>query len=874
MENQMTSPKTIHLSEYTTPDYFIDSVNLQFHLGEQFTDVISTLQIRRNSERSVSTPLILNGEALELISIFLDGREMRPQEYTRHSDKLLIPEVPEVSTLKITVRIKPQENTTLSGLYRSNAIFCTQCEAEGFRRITYFIDRPDVLSRYQTTIIADKNRYPVLLSNGNLINSEELADGKHAMTWEDPFKKPCYLFALVAGDLDCLEDHFITHSGRKVTLKIFTDKGQKEKVHHAMSCIKKAMRWDEEAYGREYDLDIFMVVAINDFNMGAMENKGLNIFNAKYILADPQTATDTDYENILSVVGHEYFHNWSGNRITCRDWFQLSLKEGLTIFREQEFMAAMTSPLVSRINAVRILMNSQFIEDSGPFAHPVQPDSYMEINNFYTATIYNKGAEVIRMIKTLIGEKHFREGMDDYFSRYDGQAVTIEEFVGSMEKASGKDLKQFRLWYKQAGTPELNIDTHYDEKAKTFTVKVKQFCKPTPGQSEKKPLDFPLVMGLLNSKGQDLPLQLANEKQSFQKDCVLEIKKEHEQFEFIQVPEKPLPSYMRYFSAPVKLNIELSNDDLAFLLKYDSDGFNRWDAGQKLLTRILLKQSDSTDMQMPVEIFQHLMREVKDKIFLSDLLMLPSETYLGEQMSVIDIDGIHAAREVGRNILANNLFSEFLSEYKKHHNNADYIFDEKTMGERRWKNICLSYLVLTQKEEIIKEAMNQFRHANNMTDVMGAFTALINVDCAERDEAIEIFYQRWQKDSLVMDKWFSVQALCSLPDTLSRVKTLLKNPAFDIKNPNKVRSLIGTFCHGNLVQFHALNGEGYEFLADQVLILDKLNPQITARLVEPLTRWRRQIPQRQQFMQEQLQRIMDAKDLSVDVHEIVAKSLE
>jgi aminopeptidase N len=874
MENQTTLPTTTYLSEYTAPHYFIDSVDLQFHLGEAFTEVISELQIRRNHETSSSTPLVLNGEALELISIFLDGKEMRSGEYTLHSDKLLIPKLPEAFSLKIITRIKPQENTTLSGLYRSNAIFCTQCEAEGFRRITYFIDRPDVLSRYKTTIIADKTRYPVLLSNGNLIKNQARAENKHAVTWEDPFKKPCYLFALVAGDLDCLEDHFTTRSGRKVTLKIFTDKGQKEKVHHAMSCIKKAMRWDEEAYGREYDLDIFMVVAINDFNMGAMENKGLNIFNAKYILADPQTATDTDYENILSVVGHEYFHNWSGNRITCRDWFQLSLKEGLTIFREQEFMAAMTSPLVSRINEVRILVNSQFVEDSGPFAHPVQPDSYMEINNFYTATIYNKGAEVIRMMKTLIGEKHFRQAMDDYFSRYDGQAVTIEEFVSSMEKASGRDLKQFRLWYKQAGTPELNVDTHYDEAAKKFSLKVKQFCKPTPGQPEKKPFDFPLVMGLLNSQGQDLPLQLSNSDKIDKKNCMLEIKKESEQFEFVHVPEKPVASYLRYFSAPVKLNVELSNKELGFLLKHDSDGFNRWEAGQKLLTRLLLNQMDASEIQMPIDIFQHLIHEVNDKIFLSDLFILPSETYLGEQMSVIDIDGIHRAREAGRHTLAKDIFSEFLSEYQNNIESTDYIFDDKAVGKRRWKNICLNYLLLTNKDEMIKTAMNQFCEANNMTDVMGAFTALINVDCPERDEAINIFYQRWQKDPLVMDKWFSAQAACVLPNTLQHVKSLLTHPAFDIKNPNKVRSLIGTFCYSNLVQFHALNGEGYQFLADQVLILDKLNPQVTARLVEPLTRWRRQIPQRQQLMREQLQRIKAAKGLSVDVGEIVIKSLE
>jgi aminopeptidase N len=649
-----------------------------------------------------------------------------------------------------------------------------------------------------------------------------------------------------------------------------------------MNCVKKAMRWDEEAYGREYDLDIFMIVAISDFNMGAMENKGLNIFNAKYILVQPETATDLDYENVLIVVGHEYFHNWTGDRITCRDWFQLSLKEGLTVFREQQFTQEMTSSTVARIGEVRTLRDAQFKEDASPLAHPVRPDSYIEINNFYTMTVYNKGAEVIRMLQTLLGKNAFRQGMDHYFEQHDGQAVTIEDFVKSFEAVSQRDFSQFRLWYAQSGTPELHTECAYDAASKIFTLTVKQICPPTPGQAAKKPFHLPLALGLLDSKGEDLPLQLLGETQAQGTNRILEISKETETFQFINVAEKPVPSLLRDFSAPVKLFAAYSDAELYFLLTHDSNDFNRWEAGQQIAARLLLalleQEKQGKTLVLP-ELFVAAMRSIltdakRDEALIAELLILPSESYLGDLMPIIAVDGIHRVRQFARRELARQLASEFLTAYQARASEAVYSVDGKSIARRSLKNICLSYLMLLDNPSIKTQCLQQFQQAQNMTDSIAALAGLVNSAGSEREQALADFYQRWQHESLVIDKWFGLQASCELPNTLAQVKILIQHPAFDYKNPNRVRSVVGAFCQNNLAQFHAENGAGYQFLADQVLIMNRLNPQIAARLVLPLINWRRYDAARQALMRSELQRISAVVGLSKDVQEIVSKSLE
>lgn len=877
------NPKAIYLRDYTPPAYLVETVDLTFELGEAATTVTAVQQLVRNKKNGEENPpLVLFGEDIKLIDIQMDGISLKKSAYKLDAEKITIPNVPDKFELKVITEINPKENTELMGLFYSNGIYCTQCEPQGFRRMTYYPDRPDVLASFTTKIIADKTKYPILLSNGNMINTESLSNNRHAVTWQDPFKKPSYLFALVAGDLDFIEDTFKTQSGRDVILRIFVDKGQKDKAPYAMECVKKAMAWDEKAYGREYDLDIFMIVAINDFNMGAMENKGLNIFNAKYILAKPETATDIDYEGVLIVVGHEYFHNWSGDRVTCRDWFQLSLKEGLTVFREQEFTADMTSQLVSRINTVRNLRQTQFQEDAGPLAHPVQPDSYIEINNFYTATVYSKGSEVIRMIKVLLGVEKFRKGMDLYFERNDGHAVTIEDFVKAMEDASGHDLNQFRLWYHQAGTPELTVNTHYDAAKKEYTINFKQYCPPTPNHKEKLPFHIPVAVGLVDSQGRDMLLQLKGEGSSEGLTTrVLEVKKESESFCFINVPEAPIPSVLRHFSAPVKLRMEYSEDELKFLLANDFDGFNRWEAGQQIASRVILQLVTAYQKQKTVKADKDFIETYRkllvgnhtDKAFTAELITLPSENYLGELMSVVDVDAIHHSRQLVRHELAQQLKNEFLNCYQKNLDPGAYKVDLESIAQRRLKNTSLQYLMLLNTEAERKLCYQQFKQAHNMTDQLSAFMAFTNTDCPEREEVIQAFYKKWQDDALVVDKWFAIQARSELPGTLQRVRQLLTHPAFQIKNPNKVRALIGTFCVDNIVQFHAKDGEGYEFLTENVLLLDKLNPQVAARLLIPLTNWRRYDKDRQALMCAQLKRIVETKDLSKDVYEIAAKSL-
>lgn len=867
------NPQTIYLKDYKVPNFLIETVDLEFDLGEDVTHVKSRLAIYANPEsQDNDRKLILNGEALELKSIALNGKELTSSQYQIENNLLTIADAPEKFTLEIHTIIKPQENTALSGLYKSSGNFCTQCEAQGFRRITYFLDRPDVMACYTTTIIAEQKRYPMLLSNGNPIAKGKTEDGRHWVRWEDPFKKPCYLFALVAGDLECVEDFFETMTGRRVKLQIFVEKGNQDKCAHAMEAVKKAMRWDEEKYGREYDLDIYMIVAVSDFNMGAMENKGLNIFNTKYVLAKPETATDTDFIHVESVIAHEYFHNWTGNRITCRDWFQLSLKEGLTIFRDQSFTADTTSKTVARIQDVNALRLSQFVEDAGPLAHPVRPDSYIEINNFYTATVYNKGSEVIRMMQTIIGEEAFRQGMDLYFERYDGQAVTIEEFVKSMEDASNVDLSQFRLWYSQAGTPILHVQDHYDSIQKRYKLTINQVLPDTPGQTNKKAMHIPIKMGLMSSSGKEL-LQ-----------DTLQLKKSVETFEFENIAEHPIPSLLRGFSAPVKLEYHYSDHSMQILFQHDTDNFNRWEAGQKYAVHLIInairEHQKGNPIHVPDDYIEALKQVVEntqdDKLLLAEMLILPSEKYLAEQMVEIDVDAIHAVRESFIFTIALQLKDLFLKLYKQNHNTNRYKFNMKEIGMRQLKNICLSYLMLLDDVKIQKElCLEQFNHClkTNMTDAMAALRALSNINGPLREQALQEFYQAWKHDALVVDKWFGLQATSKLQGTLHRVQQLVKHEAFDIRNPNKVYALIGGFCSGNPVNFHAANGEGYQFLTEMVLQLDQLNPQVAARMVKPLTDWRRYPEYRKKMMKEKLEVIAKEPKISRDVYEIVTKSL-
>lgn len=869
----MSQPRITHRQDYTPPAYLIDTVRLEFELGEQETQVHAELELRRNGEHN--QPLILDGQELELLSITLNGAPLAEDSYELGPESLTIPAVPKRFKLQISTRIRPQLNTKLEGLYKSSGIFCTQCEAEGFRRITYYLDRPDVMARFKTRIVADRERYPVLLSNGNPTARGTLDKDRHFVEWEDPFPKPSYLFAMVAGDLACNRDRFITASGREVALEIYVAPHELPQTEHAMECVKHAMRWDEETYGLEYDLDIYMIVAVGDFNMGAMENKGLNVFNTQYILADPDTATDADFEDVLAVIGHEYFHNWTGNRVTCRDWFQLSLKEGLTVFREQQFAAAMGSAAVKRIGDVRVLRAQQFPEDAGPMAHPVRPESYVEINNFYTATIYNKGAEVIRMYHTLLGANGFRRGLELYLQRHDGQAVTCDDFLAAMGEANGRDLSQFGRWYSQAGTPLLEVSDSFDATSGRYTLTVRQSCPPTPGQPDKQPFHIPLRLGLLDSNGQDVPLQLAGEPAAVSSERVLELTEAEQSFHFIGLKDRPLPSLLRDFSAPVRLEYPYTDQQLAFLFAHDKDPFNRWEAGQRLMTRLLLSRLDAAEDSVPDalrEAFEAALADPElDPAFVAEALSLPTENYIGEQMQLIDPDRVHGARESLRRGLSELLEEQWLQIYRRHSAAGS---GGEAAGHRQLKNLALSYLLARKSDEAIELAARQYLQADNLTDRLAALSLLADYDLPAATEALESFQQRWHTEPLVMDKWFRVQALSRRPDTLERVRALTEHPAFELRNPNKVRALIGAFCHHNPVRFHDPSGAGYTFLTDYVLKLDKINPQISARLVSALSRWRRYEPQRAQMMREKLTQISASPNLSMDVYEVVTRSLE
>ncbi len=876
-------PEPIRLEDYRPPDWLVDRVELDFALGEAATEVTARLAVRRNPDAEAGMrPLVLDGQELELLGLEVDGLPLGANRYARDDDHLTLHDLPDACSVLTRVRIEPERNTALEGLYVSNGVFCTQCEPEGFRKITYFPDRPDVMARYRVRIAADRERYPVLLANGNPIEAGALAAGRHFVLWEDPFPKPAYLFALVAGRLAKLEDRFTTRSGREVTLQIYTEPAEIDKCAHAMASLKKAMRWDEDRFQLEYDLDQFMIVAVSDFNFGAMENKGLNIFNTKYVLAKPASATDADYLGIESVVAHEYFHNWTGDRVTCRDWFQLSLKEGLTVFRDQEFTSDLHSRAVKRIADVRRLRASQFLEDAGPLAHPVRPESYVEINNFYTTTVYEKGAEVIRMLHTLIGEAAFQEGMRRYFERHDGQAVTCEDFVAAMADASGKDLGQFRRWYSQAGTPRLAVKGAYDPEARSYTLTVRQATAPTPGQPEKQPLVIPLAIGLLDHGGRELPVQLAGEPAAVGTSRVLELKEAEQSFTFQQVPEAPALSLLRGFSAPVVLESDADDASLRFLMAHDPDPFVRWESGQayglQLMLDLVARRRRGQALALDdglAQAFRATLRDGRlDHAFRAQALSLPSETHVGQQMAEIDVEGVHAVREFLRQALGRSLHGDWLETYHALQSREPYRFEAGEVGRRALRNLALGYLMAAEGEAGRSLCLAQFQNADNMTDTIAALDLLAESDLAERPQALADFYARWRDDALVIDKWFALQAVAQRPDAVEVVAGLLGHEAFTLKNPNRVRALIGAFAAGNPTGFHRADGSGYALIADHVLELDPRNPQVAARLAKAFDRWRRYDPKRQARMQTQLERILAAPKLSRDVYEIASKSLQ
>ena len=873
-------PKTILLKDYRPPAYMIEEVALVVDLFEERARVCSRLVCRRNGPTVPDAPLVLQGRNLVLKSVALDGVALGPDQYRLDDETLTIPTVPERFVLVIETELYPQNNTSLDGLYRSSGNFCTQCEAEGFRKITYFLDRPDVLARYEVTISAEQERYPVLLANGNLLESGPLPEGRHYARWQDPFPKPSYLFAMVAGNLVKIGDTFTTCSGRQVALEIYVQAHNQDKCDHAMASLIKAMRWDEEVFGLEYDLDQYMIVAVDDFNMGAMENKGLNVFNSKYVLARPDTATDADYEGIEAVIAHEYFHNWTGNRVTCRDWFQLSLKEGLTVFRDQQFTADQVSAAVKRIHDVRLLRNVQFPEDNGPMAHPVRPDSFMEINNFYTVTIYEKGAEIIRMLHTLLGAELFRQGLALYLTRHDGQAATTDDFVQAMAEVSGRDLTQFKRWYTQAGTPQLIVQGEYDDQTQTYTLTLVQTTPPTPGQPEKEPLHIPVALALLDSQGGEMAL-VCPERLAEAERGLFELHGAEETIRFGAVSEKPRLSILRNFSAPLKVAYACDAEELLFLFRHDQDPFNRWEAGQCLASRLLLGLVDDFRNSRPLVFDERFVAacgrllegEGGDKALLALLLTLPSEEYLAEQMEVVDVEAIHTARTFARQTLAQALRPLWEQVYAENQVTGPYRYAPELAGQRALRNLCLAYLVSLEDDAAVQLALAQFHGADNMTDQIAAFAALAHSARPERQQVIADFYQQWQGDSLVLDKWFAVQATAPLPETLAEVQGLMAHPAFQLKNPNKVRALIGTFAASNPLCFHDPSGRGYAFLAEQIIALDPLNPQIAARLAARLGRGARYDATRRALMRSQLERIAASPSLSRDVYEVVSKSL-
>jgi aminopeptidase N len=874
--------RPVRLEDYRPPDWLVETAELDVSLYSTATQVRAALTLRPNGSGAAPAPLVLDGDALNLRALKLDGAALPAEQFVATPDRLTIAQPPQRRfRLEIETVVDPSANTQLSGLYRSGAFYCTQCEAEGFRRITYFPDRPDVMAVYTTRIEADKTEAPVLLANGNLVRSGDVpGTTRHFAVWHDPFPKPSYLFALVGGNLACVEDRFRTMSGREVTLRIYVEQGKERRCLYAMDALKRAMRWDETTFGREYDLDIFMIVAVSDFNMGAMENKGLNIFNDKYILASPETATDTDFERIEAVVAHEYFHNWTGNRITCRDWFQLCLKEGLTVFRDQEFSADQRSRAVERIGDVRGLRTHQFVEDAGPLAHPVRPALYHEINNFYTATVYEKGAEVVRMLKVLLGAENFRKGMDLYFSRHDGQAATVEQFVQCFADVSNTDLTQFMLWYSQAGTPEVVATGSYDAGAKSYRLELAQSIPPTPGQPSKQPTVIPLAVGLAGREGRDLPLKLDDGR--VLERGVLTLTKAVETFVFADVAEQPVASLNRGFSAPIKLSANLSADDLRFLAAHDADPFNRWQALQTLATRLLVDNTAASRASHPARHDPGLLDALSatladgalEPAFVALALTLPGEAEIAREIGHdVDPDAVFAARAALRAAVGEYLAGPLFDHYRRLSERGPYRPDAASAGRRMLRNTCLDLLAATRRPETISLAIRQYQAADNMTDRMAALSALSLCDVPERAAALDDFYARYADDPLIVDKWLTLQATIPEPATLDRVKALTSHRAFSFANPNRVRALIHAFALANQKEFNRADGAGYQFIVDTVLALDPKNPQLAARLVSALKNWRMLEPVRRERAEVALRRVATAPSLSPDVDDIVRRAL-
>jgi aminopeptidase N len=874
-----TPGKTVFRKDYTAYPWTLDRVSLNFDIGLEATRVRSALHFQRNGDADRADDIELDGENMELVSVALDGLQLSENKYSTSPEKLVIHSAPDKGVLEIEVMISPKSNTALEGLYPSGDFLLTQCEAEGFRKITYFPDRPDVMTRFEVTLVADRERYPVLLSNGNRVDSGVLDDGRHWVRWDDPFAKPSYLFALVAGDLACVEDTFRTRSGREVALRVFVESENLDRCGHAMESLIHAMKWDEDRFDLEYDLDIYNIVATNDFNMGAMENKSLNIFNSKYVLARQDTATDADYQGIEGVIAHEYFHNWTGNRVTCRDWFQLTLKEGLTVFRDQEFSSDMQSRAVKRIQDVRQLRARQFSEDSGPMAHPIRPDKYIEINNFYTMTVYQKGAEIIRMYHTLLGEDGFQKGMKLYFERHDGHAVTCDDFLAAMADANRVDLRNFGRWYGQSGTPQLTVTAHHDAEAETFTLGFSQATPPTHDQPEKQPLLIPVRVGLLGSNGDELPLRLQGEGSEGRTSRTLIVDQPTQRFVFEGVRERPVPSLLRGFSAPVKLDYPWSDSDLALLMAHDSDDFVRWEAAQLLGQReILMNVKRLAEGREPalgsaiMDAFRSLLGDMQtDPGLVAEAMSLPGEDYLGDQMEVVDVDGIHAARKFVKAGLARALRNQFEARYRSLEDRGAYSKKPEAMSRRSLRNACLSFLLEVPGGADL--AASQLEASDNMTDTLAALKGLVWTGSPGADAALESFEAQWRDDALVMDKWFAIQAAIPGKQAVSRVRALLGHPGFSIANPNKVRSLIGVFAMANPTGFHVSDGSGYRLHADQVIALDALNPQVAARMAGAFNPWTRYDANRRDLMKTELKRIAAVDGLSPDVAEIIDSAL-
>jgi len=883
-EQPVTEPTTVYRKEYSPPAFWIDSVALEFDLEATHTLVTSHIQFRRNTDQS-SSSLELNGESLELQSVEIDGKPLAEDRYTVTDKSLVIENVPHSFSLTTKVIVNPAENHSLSGLYLSSGNFCTQCEALGFRRITYYLDRPDVMAKFHVTIRGDSTELPVMLSNGNRISQTTLSDGRQQAVWEDPFPKPSYLFALVAGNLKCHRGNFITRSGRKVDLEIWVEAENIDKCEHALVSLQKSMKWDEEVYGLEYDLDIYMIVAVNDFNMGAMENKGLNVFNSKYVLASQATATDDDFLGVERVIAHEYFHNWTGNRVTCRDWFQLTLKEGLTVFRDQQFTADQTSAAVKRIDDVVLLRSHQFPQDAGPMAHPIRPESYIAMDNFYTATVYNKGAEIIRIYQTLLGKEGFRRGMDLYFERHDNSAVTCDDFRAAMADANNANLDLLDRWYSQPGTPVLEAKGEWNRTAGEYVLSLKQYYPPLPieipGSQDRLPPPLPVAIGLLDSQGNEMELKLQDgELINSDLGSLLLLEEEAKTYTFTGLKEEPVVSLLRNFSAPVKLQMERSQEELAFLAANDSDPFNRWDAGQTLATQVMIdlanEHAAGNELKCPDTIrdsFGALLTDTSiDDAFKAAALALPSEAVVGQEMPVCDPDALHAAREFLRESLATHHAATLQTMYKELASDGEYRTDQRSINRRKLKTCLLAYLAVLDQPETAATIAKQYKSADNMTDKIAALALLVDLNVPERDAALADFYEVWLNDPLVLDKWFIVQAGSKRQDMVEQVQRLLGHEQFDPLNPNRARSLLGAFA-ANQSKFHSKDGVGYRLIADAVIQIDANNPQLAARLVSAFNTIRRFDVQRQSLMQEQLERIKAKHGLSNDVFEIVERAL-